>query len=500
MKLQGKFSFNHVTRINFFILLVCSLVFAIEAPLMHGREIGFRISIVMIITCLIGTGIYLAHLKRLLPEIVIGSLIPLAPTVIALTLLFYEHGAFRFFLVFPVTIVSSAMYFRRDILITYSALLNLLLITAFIINPASLMGPNWELSDFILRIAFLDSAVVYLYFLTKWGNGLIDDSVRREKEALSLYDTLNQHMQDIRTYTRSLNDSVTSSNLNITGTREISGTVVLAVQEIARGIEQEASSLNDINASIVEIDRLVHQVDDRSKTTLDDSIEVSELVSTSADGVKELSGQISVVQGAIQSALDTVTHMNERLEQVSEILLSISNISTQTNLLSLNAAIESARAGEAGKGFAVVASEIRKLAATTSDLTGRIQTIVEDVTQNSQDALSDVQKGHAASKQGYQIVESFRNSFHDIKNRFDGISSHIRNESVHMNIMIAQFIGIRDQIAEIASITEEHSATTEQILSSIEEQNSRIISVHQEMEEVGSVTNKLGEMTLASQD
>ncbi|MNW08990.1 hypothetical protein D3C71_2058840 [compost metagenome] len=69
-----------------------------------------------------------------------------------------------------------------------------------------------------------------------------------------------------------------------------------------------------------------------------------------------------------------------------------------------------------------------------------------------------------------------------------------------MNIMIAQFIGIRDQIAEIASITEEHSATTEQILSSIEEQNSRIISVHQEMEEVGSVTNKLGEMTLASQD
>ncbi|MNI68766.1 hypothetical protein D3C73_1244770 [compost metagenome] len=63
-----------------------------------------------------------------------------------------------------------------------------------------------------------------------------------------------------------------------------------------------------------------------------------------------------------------------------------------------------------------------------------------------------------------------------------------------MNSLIQQFISIRDQISDIASITQEHSATTEEMLSSIEDQNNRIISIHGEMEEVRSVTNKLGEM------
>ncbi|MNZ33132.1 Methyl-accepting chemotaxis protein McpA [compost metagenome] len=160
-----------------------------------------------------------------------------------------------------------------------------------------------------------------------------------------------------------------------------------------------------------------------------------------------------------------------------------------------NAAIESARAGEAGRGFAVVATEIRKLASNTSNLTGRIQGIVDGMTQNTQEALADVQRGHAASEQGSEIVASFRSSFQTIENRFVGISDHIRVEAEQMNSLIQQFSGIRDQVGDIASITQEHSATAEEMLSSIEEQNSRIITIHQEMDEVRSVIDKLGVMT-----
>ncbi|MMZ59177.1 Methyl-accepting chemotaxis protein McpA [compost metagenome] len=316
----------------------------------------------------------------------------------------------------------------------------------------------------------------------------------KETQALELYNTLEKNMEDMRAYTSRLNDSVTSSNINIAGTKEISSNVVQAVQDIARGVEQEASSLNDINTSIIDMDQLVQEIHKNSQTTLDDSVEVTDLINKSSEGVIELTMQISVAQGAIQSALDAVSQMNSRMEQITEILLSISQISTQTDLLSLNAAIESAKAGEAGRGFAVVATEIRKLASTTSDLTARIQSIVEGMTKNSQEALADVQKGHAASEQGAEITASFRSSFQTIENRFDGISDHIRIEAEQMNSLIQQFISIRDQISDIASITQEHSATTEEMLSSIEDQNNRIISIHGEMEEVRSVTNKLGEM------
>lgn len=495
MQLQGQFSFHRVTRINYFILLVCSTLFAIEAPMVHGSETGFRISAVMFITCLIGTALYFAHLKRLLPEVVIGSLFPLAPAIIALTLLLFEQGAFRFFLVFPVAIVSSALYLRKEILISCAALLNIILISAFIISPVWILGPNWELVDFILRMVFLNVTVIYLYFLTKWGKSLIQASMLKEQEALKLYNTLNKNMEDIRSYAYQLNDSVSSSNNNINGTREISNHIVLAVQEIAHGVEQEAVSLNEISSSITDVNSLMKEIHESSQEIWNDSVQINVLVDESSEGVVQLAKQLAVVEVAIQSALDTVSQMNGQMEQISDIVLSISQISTQTNLLSLNAAIESARAGEAGKGFAVVATEIRKLASTTNDLTARIQNIVLGISNYSQEALANVQNGFTATEQGSQIIQTFRHGFHDIENRFAGISDHIKNEATQMNKMLDQFTRIRDQISEIASITQEHSATTEEVLSSIEEQNSRIITVHQQMEEVSSVSDKLTTMT-----
>lgn len=495
MQLQGRFSFHQVTKINYFILLACSFTFAVEAPFMHGREIGLRISGIMMLTCLIGTAVYLAHLKRLLPTIVIGSLVPLAPTVIALTLLFYEHGAFRFFLVFPVTIVSSAMYFRKDILIAYSAILNLLLISFFLVDPAALMGPGWNISDFILRLAFLDSTVVYLFFLTKWGKDLIEESVEKEQEASRLNSALEKTMGNIGDYARRLNESVASSNSQIAGTREISGSVVLSVQDIARGIDQEASNLNDINTSIAEVDQLVRQLHQNSDRILGDSGAVGNLIGKGSENVGELVEQIDIVQGAIQSALDAVTQMNDRMEQISDILLSITQISTQTHLLSLNAAIESARAGEAGRGFAVVASEIRKLASVTGEMTGRIQTIVQGMTRISREALTNVRDGSIASEQGTYIAATFLQGFKTIENRFNTINNSIKEEAAHMDSMMRQFTVIRDRVGETAAITQAHSATTEEMLSSIEEQNRRIITVHHEMEEVRSVGEQLGVMT-----
>lgn len=495
MHLQDRFSFHKVTKINYFILLTFSTLFALEAPFMHGKEIGLRISMIMILTCVIGSLVYLAHLKRWLPEVLIGALIPLAPAVITLTLLYFEHGAFRFFLVFPVTIVSSAMYFRKDILLTFTALMNLLIIAFFVVDPASLLGANWELSDFIMRMAFLDSTAIYLYFLTTWGKNLVDESFRKETAAAELSSALETTLEQIRTYTRQLNESVTSSNSNIAGTRNISSTVVLAVQEIAKGIEQEATSLNDINATILTVDRLVQQVYEGSEATLSDSSQVGELVSQGSSEAEELAGRIAVVQKAIQSALDAVTEMHGEMEEISEILLSISQISAQTNLLSLNAAIESARAGESGRGFAVVATEIRKLAATSGEMTSRIQSIVGKLSTVSQAALNDVQQGYSATEQGFHIAERFRDGFKVIENSFAGISSRIRDEAQAMDTMRRQFTDIRDQVSEIAGITEEHSATTEEMLSSIEEQNSRIISIHKEMDEVREVSEKLGDMT-----
>ncbi|MBC8080906.1 MAG: hypothetical protein H7X86_11215, partial [Gorillibacterium sp.] len=288
MQLKVRFGFHQITRINFLILLACSTVFAIEAPFMHGWDTGIRISLIIIVTCLIGTGIYFAHLRNFLPEIIVGVLISMAPTAIALTLLISENGAPRFFLVFPATIISSALYFRKDILLWYAASLNGVLILAFTIAPASVLGDNWEISDFVLRIALLDCAVVYLYFLTKWGKSLIEASNQKEQEAFQLYRMLEKSMDAVSMFSHQLNASIKSSNENITGTRQISSTVVLAVQEIAKGVEQEASSLSGISAGIVEVDELVQQIHLDAGKTMKDSGHVNALITRGSEDMGQL--------------------------------------------------------------------------------------------------------------------------------------------------------------------------------------------------------------------
>ncbi|MEO3946301.1 methyl-accepting chemotaxis protein [Gorillibacterium sp. CAU 1737] len=494
MSQKTTFNFTRVTTINYFILLGCSLFFALEAPFMHGREVGLRISMIMALTCLIGTLVYFGFRFKLLPDVVAGTLIPLAPTAIAIVLLFVEQGTPRYYLAFPAALVSSALYFRRDILFAYTVCLNAALIACYVIDPTAMMGPDHATTDFVMRLALLNGTAVYLTYLTQSGKRLIEESKKREEEAGKLYASLEQAMDEIRTRTDQLNASVSTSNANITGTREVSESVVVAVQEIARGVEQEAGSLNHINASIVEVDQLVRGIHDSSQLTRNDSQKMNDLVGQGTVAASSLSEQITVVQGAIESALNTVTQLNNRMNEITTILLSISSISNQTNLLSLNAAIESARAGEAGKGFAVVASEIRKLANQTGEMTERIQDIVREMVTVSQDALTDVQKGYAASEQGAALTVNFRDGFRVIETNFTEIYGRIRKEAELIDEMNRQFVTIRDQVGEIASITEEHSATTEEVLSSIEEQNSRIISLDREMAEIRVVSEKLGDM------
>jgi methyl-accepting chemotaxis protein len=163
--------------------------------------------------------------------------------------------------------------------------------------------------------------------------------------------------------------------------------------------------------------------------------------------MKDLVQKIKSIQVTSDISVAAIQGLEQRSTQIKEIINVITRISDQTNLLSLNAAIEAARAGEAGRGFAVVADEVRKLAESSANSAKEIEKIINEVQEETQNAVKTVGGSKNEIGEGSMLTEKTHILFVDIAEQTGDIAN---------------------QIGEISSAAQESSASSEEITASIE--------------------------------
>ncbi|MDR2182215.1 MAG: methyl-accepting chemotaxis protein, partial [Treponema sp.] len=233
---------------------------------------------------------------------------------------------------------------------------------------------------------------------------------------------------------------------NMTETAAAINEITANIQSIKGRVLNQSASVTETNATMeqitVNIDKLNGHVDRQSSSVAQSSSAIEEMLANIHSGTQTLVKNMDSVNELINSSEAGRTGLQEVAADIQEIaresegLLEINavmeNIASQTNLLSMNAAIEAAHAGEAGKGFAVVADEIRKLAENSGEQSKTISTILKKI----KDSIDKISK-----------------STENVLNKFEAIDSGVRTVS--------------GQEGNIRSAMEEQSAGSKQILEAV---------------------------------
>ena len=188
---------------------------------------------------------------------------------------------------------------------------------------------------------------------------------------------------------------------------------------------------------------------------------------------------------------EAVRGLAAKSEQIGGIVETITGIAGQTNLLALNAAIEAARAGEQGRGFAVVAEEVRKLAEESQHAASSISDLVAQIQAETETTVAAVAQGAQRSEEGVTVVEEARSAFEQIGESVGGVSTRIERIAVVAQQIAASTSSMQENMAEVASVSEQSSAGAEQVSASTEETSASAEEIAASAQELASTAREL---------
>ena len=378
-----------------------------------------------------------------------------------------------------------------------------------------------------VTIVSLTVGIIALILLALLMNFLVVRPLKKtvaEIDRIARYDLTEGDMANVRSMT-ARKDEIGSISRNIV-------LMFDNLRSIVRQIEQSSTTVSDNAAALADQTRQLKRSSDEISTTMNDlsnaAMSQAGDTTTSANEVAVLDGLIVRNIGdtenlrsnademdqvknnglaAIKDLIEKTARSRESIAVVREAMQQnteqaqkieatsqkINDIADQTNLLSLNAAIEAARAGDAGRGFAVVAEEIRGLAEETNSLTNEIGSIIQGLLEKTADATQNMESMEKIFEEQERSVGETKKNFIQIEQCLESVQASVHTLYESSSSMTGSKEIIVEMIEGISAASQENAAGSEEVLAAVETQDSVITDITGMTQNLSSVAEELME-------
>jgi twitching motility protein PilJ len=272
----------------------------------------------------------------------------------------------------------------------------------------------------------------------------------------------------------SINFAVEALRSLVTTINETAVQVAAAAQEtqatamhLAEAAEHQAQQITSASAAINEIAVSIDEVSKNSAESADVAQRSVQIAAKGAEVVRQTIQGMDSIRDQIQETSKRIKRLGESSQEIGSIVELINDISEQTNILALNAAIQAASAGEAGRGFAVVADEVQRLAERASNATKRIETLVQTIQSDTNEAVSSMEQTTAEVVAGARLAEDAGLALGEIEKVSNDLADLIQNISEAARQQSAAATNISATMNVIQEITTQTSVGASQTAESI---------------------------------
>ena len=350
---------------------------------------------------------------------------------------------------------------------------------------------TWTTDAMAMCIVYIVSGMlvfISLCNLTKQQlKQLEDTSKKSDKERRKAEKLLNEIGKSVNV----LGSTNGKINDNITVTEDISNQIAIAAEDVVRRASQEVEETENIKSMVEEGVSQIREVSTTSALMSEASNDTNGRVQEGGTRVEELTHQMEQLNIRMNEVAESITELSKENARIVEILATLDEITSQTNLLSLNASIEAARAGEHGKGFAVVATEIRNLSENSSKFTEQIHEILNGIQNQTQMVKDEITAGQQSVSECTMHAENVDTSFKDIASNTQQVlvqARDIEDKSATLEELLNHTL---ENVSAINENVESTSAAMEEITSSIMDLHGNIDNVVDGYNDINDITTSL---------